>query len=163
MGPPAQGQPEVLAALRNAVASRPGGGITPDATGANFFAMPAPNSDYGTSFNQLLTAMVNRGPQVTPDKAAAAAGTGQPDPAQTALAAIRAAGNKVLGPNQAGAGMIRDQGMSDIAWRRATDAALADADLSGMTEEQRAAFDEQYKGLKPPKAPAFISDRGGVR
>lgn len=160
-GPPAQGQPEVIDALRDAVAARPGSGIAADPTGANYFAMPQPNTAYGTAFDGLVNAMVARGPQ---EKAADAekAATPSADPAAKALADIQAAGNRAYNARMTG-GDVRGQGMSDVTWRAAMDKALADADLSGLTEEQRASFEKQYRERKPPTAPAYISDRGGVR
>lgn len=157
-GPPAQGQPEVIAALRDAVAARPGAGIAADPTGANYFAMPQPNGTYGTAFDQLLNAMVARGPQEKSAEEEKKAAT-QPSEAIAGIepAALRAWQQGI------DRGSYRGQGMSDILWRKSMEEARAAAEKNGATADELAAWDEKFKTMRPPQAPAVISDRGGVR
>lgn len=157
--PPAQGQPETIAALREAMAQRPGAGITPDATGANFFAMPQPNTAYGGAFNGLLDAMLARGPEVPP----AAQPAAQADPA------AGAGGNRAFA-NLQNAWKATDASMSSPSipmkvkterWGMATAGEREKLKKSGATDAELAAFDAQVASAPGPTASRFYDHPGG--
>lgn len=156
-GPPAQGQPETIAALREAMAQRPGGGITADPTGTNFFAMPQPNASYGGAFNDLLTAMMARGPQVKAE-AEGAAKTAALSPEEAA-----AARDRFLGvTSQQALNQTSPQGRDGYAQFQLSNARTKSQEaLKGLSDEELALWSKLNPSLGQQEKPAGPSWKGG--